>query len=302
MSYNKIREIVTKNPDITAEEFGEELKKEKIDIKITNQDGWTLLYYAVRSEGPSIISDRSIFLEVVKLLTNLNIGTHFKDTASKTVLDTAAVNGQADVVKILLESGKFSEEEKFNALRSTIVQGNVQEAILLLSYVGCENKRAALSMALDIGKTEVTDAFLNSGKFNDENKAGSSASNGNVGNKPVPSESTDIGSTATPSSNNTATGSTDAQSSLRNEQETKYKESKGNFYASLAKDAVGVVITGLLIAAAVVIPSVAGAVVCGIVAALVTIATGLHVKNSTLPSYREMEENRVERAGTHIGI
>ncbi|WP_225537171.1 hypothetical protein [Wolbachia endosymbiont of Mansonella perstans] len=42
------------------------------------------------------------------------------------------------------------------------------------------------------------------------------------------------------------------------------------------------------------VPSIAGAVVYGIVAALVLVAIGLHVKNSTLPSYREMEENKVE--------
>lgn len=42
------------------------------------------------------------------------------------------------------------------------------------------------------------------------------------------------------------------------------------------------------------IPSVAGAAVCGIVAALALVATGIHVKDSTLPSYKEMEKNRVE--------
>ncbi|MGL9758312.1 MAG: hypothetical protein ACR5LA_05710 [Wolbachia sp.] len=91
-SYNKIKKIVASNPNITAEKFCNELKKEKIDIKITNQDGWTLLYYAVRSEGPGIIDDRIIFLKIVELLTNLNIGIDFKDTASKTVLGTAAIN------------------------------------------------------------------------------------------------------------------------------------------------------------------------------------------------------------------
>lgn len=42
------------------------------------------------------------------------------------MLDIAVTNSQADVVRILLNSGKFNEEEKFNALRSAIVQGNVQ--------------------------------------------------------------------------------------------------------------------------------------------------------------------------------
>lgn len=77
MIYEKIKEIVTQNPDITAGKFNEELKKEKIDTKITNQDGWTLPYYAVRSEGPYITGDRSIFLKVVELFTSCkNIGCH----------------------------------------------------------------------------------------------------------------------------------------------------------------------------------------------------------------------------------
>ncbi|MDR1139400.1 MAG: hypothetical protein LBJ80_03995 [Rickettsiales bacterium] len=42
------------------------------------------------------------------------------------------------------------------------------------------------------------------------------------------------------------------------------------------------------------VPSIVGAVVCGIVATLALVATGIHVKDSTLPSYKEMEKNRVE--------
>ncbi|MDR2548185.1 MAG: hypothetical protein LBC34_01625 [Rickettsiales bacterium] len=38
------------------------------------------------------------------------------------------------------------------------------------------------------------------------------------------------------------------------------------------------------------VPSTAGAAVCGIVAALALVATGIHVKDSTLPSYKEMRE------------
>lgn len=68
----------------------------------------------------------------------------------------------------------------------------------------------------------------------------------------------------------------------------------------MTKDVVGVVITGLFITAAVMVPFVAGAVVCGVIAALVAIATGWHIKSSTLPTYREMRENEVERVtGCH---
>lgn len=62
----------------------------------------------------------------------------------------------------------------------------------------------------------------------------------------------------------------------------------------MTKDVVGVVVTGLFITAAVMVPFVAGAAICSFVAALVAVCTRLHIKNSTLPSYREMEKNKVE--------
>ncbi|WP_259348778.1 ankyrin repeat domain-containing protein [Wolbachia pipientis] len=266
-SYDKIKEIVTKNPDITAGKFNEELKKEKIDTKITNQDGWTLPYYAVRSEGPYITGDRSIFLKVVELFTSLNIGIDFKDTASRTVLGMAAVNKQADVVRMLLDSGKFNEEEKFNALRSAIVQGNVQEVEAFLGYVNDESRRAALGLAMNSAQEEITQVLLNfitSETPNAEenivpappivteanaNQPVSSSVNGqsNHNNKnktPVIPEETNTKQTATPNNDNKANGFVDAQFSMPNEQETKYKESKKDFYTSLTKDVVGVVITG----------------------------------------------------------
>ncbi|MEY2393050.1 ankyrin repeat domain-containing protein [Wolbachia endosymbiont of Tettigetta isshikii] len=125
LTYEKIKEILTNKDDITAEEFGKELRKEKIDIKITNQDGWTLLYYAVRPEGNYITGDRSIFLKVVKLLINSGIKINGIQDTAYTLLDRAVITKQADIVKILLESGKFNEKEKLQALNSSIVQGNV---------------------------------------------------------------------------------------------------------------------------------------------------------------------------------
>lgn len=319
-SYNKIKEIVTNNPSITAQEFGEKLKKEKIDIKITNQDGWTLLYYAVRSEGPSITGDRSIFLRVVGLLTNSDIKVNGIQDTAYTLLDHAAIKKQADVVKILLNSGKFNEEEKFNALRLAIVQGNVQEFEAFLGYVNAESRRAALELAMNTTQEKITQVLLNfitpetSDVEENGNRAGPSSSNGNIGSRPVNTPngqlnhnnenktpvSTRTDQTATPNNDNKANSFIDAQFSPPNTQETKYKESKENFYTSLTKDVVGVVVTGLFIAAAVMVPSVAGAVVCGVIAALVATYIGLHVKNSTLPSYREMEKNKVEHVSSYM--
>ncbi|MGX9892450.1 ankyrin repeat domain-containing protein [Wolbachia endosymbiont of Protocalliphora sialia] len=317
MSYNKIRKIVTNNSNITAEEFSNELKKEKIDIKITNQDGWTLLYYAVRSEGPYITEDRSIFLKTVKLLTNLNIGIDFKDTASKTVLGTAAINKQADVIKILLDSGKFNEEEKFNALRLAIIQGNVQEVEAFLSYVNDKSRQAALELAINNEIIKVLLNFIKPETPNvKENRAKPCSSNGNVGNRSVATAppvstngnnnkneapvSTRTGPTVTPNNDKKANGFVEAQFSPPHEKETKYKKNKESFYTSLRSDVVGVVIAGLFVAAAVTVPSLAGALVCSVLAILVVMATGLHVKNFTLPSYSEMRENKVEPVNSSL--
>uniref|UniRef100_A0A1A9VJP3 Uncharacterized protein n=1 Tax=Glossina austeni TaxID=7395 RepID=A0A1A9VJP3_GLOAU len=170
MTYEKIKEIVTQNPDITAEEFDKELKKEKIDKEIIDQNGWTLLYYAVRSEGPSIIGDRSIFLKIVELFTNLNIGIDFKDTASRTVLGIAAINKQADVVRILLNSGKFEEEEKISALNSAIIQGNVQEFEPFLDYIDHAKILEALNTASCNENTDIMKVLLDNKRFTGEEK------------------------------------------------------------------------------------------------------------------------------------
>ncbi len=290
-----------------------------IQGKKTNSAIFDSFANAVRESN--ITGDRSVFLDVVKLFTDLDAVIHLTDTASRTILDIAAITKQADVVKVLLDSGKFNEEEKLHALNSAIVQGNVQEVELILGYVSPANRKEALEVAIQVGKTEIVNAFLNSGKLNEENRAKPCSSNGNIGSSPIATvpltstngdnhnnknktpvipEETNTKQTATPNNDNKANGFVDAQFSMPNEQETKYKESKKDFYTSLTKDVVGVVITGLFITAAVMVPFVAGAVVCSVIAALVAIYTGLHVKNSTLPSYREMRENEVERVtGCH---
>ncbi|MGL9681602.1 MAG: hypothetical protein ACR5K2_01105 [Wolbachia sp.] len=55
---------------------------------------------------------------------------------------------------------------------------------------------------------------------------------------------------------------------MSNEEETKYKESKEYFYISLRNDVIEVIITGLFITAAAMVPSIAGAAVYCIVALL----------------------------------
>ncbi|WP_250777891.1 hypothetical protein [Wolbachia pipientis] len=100
--------------------------------------------------------------------------------------------------------------------------------------------------------------------------------------------------------NDNPTNTREAKFSRPDTQETKYKESEENFRISLRNDVIGVVITGLFIAAAMMVPSMAGAVICGIVAALALVATVIHVKDSTLPSYKEMREVELTKQSYRI--
>lgn len=299
------------NLGMTAEMRYEQL----IQGKETSRAIFDSFANAVRESN--ITGDRGVFLDVVKLFTDLDAVIHLTDTASRTILGIAAITKQADVVKVLLGSGKFSEEEKFNALRSAIVQGNVQEVEAFLGYVNDESRQAALELAMDNAQEEITQVLLNfitpetpNAEENivpappivteaNANQPVSSSVNGqsNHNNKNKTPVIPETKQTATPNNDNKANGFVDAQFSMPNEKETKYKE---NFHNSLKRDVVGVVVTGLFIAAAVMVPSVAGAVVCGIVDALVAIVTGWHIKSSTLPSYREMEENKVEHVSSQV--
>ncbi|WP_244662790.1 hypothetical protein [Wolbachia endosymbiont of Ceratosolen solmsi] len=109
---------------MTAEVLYEQL----IQGKETNLAIFDSFANAVRESN--ITGDRGIFLDVVKLFTDLDAVIHLTDTASRTILGIATITKQADVVKVLLDSGKFYEEEKFNALCLAITQDNAQEAEL----------------------------------------------------------------------------------------------------------------------------------------------------------------------------
>lgn len=75
-------------------------------------------------------------------------------------------------------------------------------------------------------------------------------------------------------------------------QESKSKKSK-DFYTSLGQDGIAVISTVELIAISSMQPSDAFKAVFVALATLVAIGTGLHIKNSTVPSYVEMQENSV---------
>lgn len=88
--------------------------------------------------------------------------------------------------------------------------------------------------------------------------------------------------------------SANPKSPIPNEIESMYKESRKDIFTSFKKDCVGVAVTGLLITAAVMAQPVFVIAVFSILASFAAIATLLHVKDYTLPSYREMKEAQVE--------
>ncbi len=167
MTYEEIKEIVTNNPDITAEEFYWTLiQGGKTDIEI-----FDLFADAIRSGGSDISNDRDTFLKTIELLANSGIKINdIKDTASNTLLDIAAMNKQADVVRILLNSGKFNKEEKLHALNSAIVQGNVQEFKLFLDYVDHASIQEHLNAAPCNENTDIMKVLLDNKRFTEGEK------------------------------------------------------------------------------------------------------------------------------------
>ncbi len=60
MTYEKIKEIVTNNPNITAEEFGEKLKENRINIK--KQINIIILYLGI------LLIQRDLILQTTPMI------------------------------------------------------------------------------------------------------------------------------------------------------------------------------------------------------------------------------------------
>ncbi|MDR1139402.1 MAG: ankyrin repeat domain-containing protein [Rickettsiales bacterium] len=167
LSYDKVKEIVINNPNITAEEFGKELKRiGKTDAKICD-----LFMDVIRSRGADISNDRDTFLKTIALLVKSNIKIDIGDTASNTVLDYAVVGRQPDVIKMLLGSDKFNPEKKLHALNSAIAQGNVQEFEVFLNYLNHESILEVLNTSYRNESTDIMKVLLDNKRFTEEEKA-----------------------------------------------------------------------------------------------------------------------------------
>ncbi|WP_253302005.1 ankyrin repeat domain-containing protein [Wolbachia endosymbiont of Psylliodes chrysocephala] len=165
MTYEEIKEFVTNNPNITAEEFVKELKQGgATDAKI-----FDLLADAINSERHGVSDDSAVFLKIVELFAQLDIKVK-KSSGGRTMLDIAVTNNQADVVRILLNSGKFNKEEKLHALNSAIVQGNVQEFKLFLDYVDHASIQKHLNAAPCDENTDIMKVLLDNKRFTEGEK------------------------------------------------------------------------------------------------------------------------------------
>ncbi|WP_416647884.1 hypothetical protein [Wolbachia endosymbiont of Nasonia giraulti] len=360
LAYDNVKEFVTNNPDVTAHEFCEKLKQSGA----TDANICDLFMDILRPGRNDIVNDHDTFLKTIELLAKSNIKIDIGDTTSKTVLDYAVSGGKPNVIKIFLDSGKFDQERKSNALLTAVNEGKVQEFEIFLDYIDHTKILEVLNTAPHNESTEVMKILLNNKRFTEEEKVQAlsdasidgdppkvrlllkymtdipeadvrnllvvikesqsslekelkidskfkgdpnnsdhrkyysnvaiikllessidkkqekqktsnvkeirikpSRSNGNVGNRSVATAppvstngnnnkneapvSTRTGPTVTPNNDKKANGFVEAQFSPPHEKETKYKKSKESFYTSLRSDVVGVVITGLFVAAAI---------------------------------------------------
>ncbi|WP_341820599.1 ankyrin repeat domain-containing protein [Wolbachia endosymbiont (group A) of Myopa testacea] len=297
------------------------IKNERLNtIKFLLQNGVTIIS-AIGQEGRCYVSkieeDKSILCSVV----------HYTDNSNAEILSTLLRNINAEQSKLNHEDELYIlyQQLKDDAFCTAIAENNSVAATVLIqndqeTRASAVNKdetpvvtgteQVITTPSVEENRTEPNKNVSNKPtatvppiltKKTNPTTVPNSGNGRSVSNKPVsPVVSTNAGTPAMSSGNDKSSNLTNAQFSVPNEKEAKYKESKENFYTSLTKDAVGVVITGLFIAAAVMVPFAAGAAICGIVAALVAVCTGLHIKNSTLPSYREMEENKVEHVSSYM--
>ncbi|MFP3022222.1 MAG: ankyrin repeat domain-containing protein [Wolbachia sp.] len=312
--YLNINEIVKQKPQASLEELSKELNT-KIDFKQKFHNGYVLgdLLLALAIEKSNLDFIKFLFkneLKIISIVSQQEGTCHISKT----------INGQS----VLSHAVHFSNTEILDLLLQNV---NAEQSKLRPEsnlYKLCQQlKNNALSKAMDIGNEALVTLLISAIEekqeiSNVEEIKPRSGSNGNVISRPVATVppvstnddnhnnkneapvSTRTGPTVTPNNDNKANGLVDAQFSPPHEKETKYKKSKESFYTSLRNDVVGVVVTGLFIAAAVMVPSLAGALVCSVLAILVVMVTGLHVKNFTLPSYREMKENKVEPVNSSL--
>ncbi|MFT4314183.1 MAG: ankyrin repeat domain-containing protein [Wolbachia pipientis] len=275
------------------------IKDEKLDvIKFLLKNGITIInaigqggrYYVSRIE-----EDKSILCSVVS----------YTDDDNAEILSTLLQSVNAEQSKLDPESELYrlyqqlkddafcTASSKKNSVAATALIQNDREIIVLH---GSETNKEQETFHIE------TNSVSNSNRNVISRPVATVppvSTNGNNNKNETPI-STRAGSTVTPNNDKKANGFVEAQFSPPHEKETKYKKSKESFYASLRSDVVGVVIAGLFVAAAVMVPSLAGALVCSVLAILVVMATGLHVKNFTLPSYSEMRENKVEPVNSSL--
>lgn len=282
------------------------IKDEKLDvIKFLLKNGITIIN-AIGQEGRYYVSkiegEKSILCFVVS----------YTDDDNVEILSTLLQSVNAEQSKLDPESElhRLYQQLKDDAFCTAIAENNSVAATVLIQ--NDQETRASAVNKDEIPVVTETDQVVTTPSV-EENRT---EPNKNISNKPTATAppvstngnnnkneapvSTRTGPTVTPNNDKKANGFVEAQFSPPHEKETKYKKSKESFYTSLRSDVVGVVIAGLFVAAAVTVPSLAGALVCSVLAILVVMVTGLHVKNFTLPSYSEMRENKVEPVNSSL--
>lgn len=275
--YQKIKDVVAHNPNITPEEFGEKLKELKIDINFMDFKCFTLLHLAINN-FTNESSDKESVLAIVKLLlingANINAGYHNKDKrvfiSPLNMAVIAALKGNISLLKIFIEC---------RVINHSCMHGILEFVTSLDEHEEMTHRQEVIALLESPGNKEKNVSHV------------TVVSNSNSVNRPV-AEVQPI-TTSKTHTNQTEVISVDSQ-------ESKYKENRQVFLASLGKDGFRVIATGLLITAAVMVQPVVVTIVFSILAALAVTLTLLHVKDSTLPSYRKMQDNKIDHVGTQF--
>ncbi|APR98804.1 ankyrin repeat domain-containing protein [Wolbachia endosymbiont of Folsomia candida] len=334
-AYKKIEEIVAQNPDVTAEEFGKELKNNGIDVNSTTLECFTLLHLAIYKSYKfnNEPNNKKNVLTIIKLLLNngADINICYKGKKDETfespislVID-ASLKGHTDLLKVFIENKAVNNEV-------------MREVLLLVKSILFAHEEATHRQAV----ITLLESALKDAPNVEGNSIEPISSNGSTGSKPVtpigvsdainptvesvvtPAKKTDANLLITiPGDNDSKPAilepsehtevSTKANKRFMKSQKpvadsfiseqfvppnagVKYKENNKDFFIQLVIGCIGVIFTLSLATATIFIP-LPGNIVLGFLAACVAAGTLIHVVNSTWPSYKEMKENKVECIG-----
>lgn len=158
--YQKIKEIVTHNPNITSKEFKKRLQEAGItDINCVygrmgykELSGYTLLHYSINF-GDQKNSEE--YKKIIELLIANNADINLQTISScMSPLDLATSIDDVEVMRMILNTQQSTEQNKINALCFATIHGNLEAIDLLIdngvnvNSLGTNERMSPLSFAI----------------------------------------------------------------------------------------------------------------------------------------------------------